>query len=72
MYELWLPWAYHYGVGGVFCLMVWLALARVGAWPSRASGQRWIVAASIGGLLLFALVHAAWIALAAASPAGAS
>lgn len=72
MYELWLPWAYHYGVGGLFCLIVWLALACVGAWPSRESGQRRIAVAAIGGLVLFAALHALWIAWAAASSTGAA
>lgn len=61
MNEIWWSWAYHYGVGGLLWALALGALARVGALPARLSGERWILGATCGGLLLFAVVHAAWI-----------
>lgn len=66
----WPQWLYQYVLGGaMFVATVALAL-RVGALRWRRARDRHLLLALAAGLLLFAVVHAAWIAL-VGQPAGA-
>ena len=59
----WVPWLYHYGVGGfVFVTVVIIAL-RAGALRSGHRLERRLLVALCLGLVAFMAVHGVWIAL---------
>lgn len=61
--DTWLPFFYHYGVGGLlFFVSLWVALTT-GAVRLERRGERWLVAALVAGLAGFMLFRAVWIAL---------
>jgi len=62
--DTWLPYFYHYGVGGaIFVVSLGLLLAS-GALRTSRERDRWLLAAMALGLLGFMVAHAVWIALA--------
>ena len=64
--DTWLPYFYHYGIGGVLFAISMTLLLTSGALHMHDKLHRHLVLAMIGGLLLFMLGHAVWIALATA------
>jgi hypothetical protein len=64
--DIWLPYFYHYGVGGAVFVASLIVLIATGALRTAEREDRRLLAAMIGGLLLFVVGHAAWIALATA------
>jgi hypothetical protein len=64
--DTWLPYFYHYGIGGVLFVISIVLLITSGALRMHDKLHRRLMLAMIGGLLLFMVGHAAWIALATA------
>ena len=61
----WIPWLYHYGVGGlVFAAGVTIALRSGALRPAHRPDRRLLAVLGLG-LLAFMGGHALWIALAA-------
>ncbi len=60
----WIPWLYHYGVGGVVFLACIAIACRSGAVRFRHRPDRLLVIALFAGLVAFMTIHAVWIALA--------
>jgi len=66
MMDTWLPYFYHYGIGGVLFVISMILLLTSGALHMHDQRHRRLVLAMIGGLLLFMMGHAVWIVLATA------
>lgn len=62
--DIWLPFLYHYGVGGAFFVTSLFVLIRAGALRPAEPEDRGMLVAMIGGLALFIAGHALWISLA--------
>lgn len=63
----WLPFIYDYGVGGLlFATTIYLGI-RVGAIDLTRPVDRRTLVLTVVGFLLFASVHAIWIAIASRS-----
>ncbi len=58
----WLPWAYQYGIGGIFVVSTLVLALRSGALKADRPGDKRLAFALAGGYLAFALIHAVWIA----------
>jgi len=57
----WYSWLYHYGVGGLFFSICLALMLKSRAIRLEDRHHRRLVWSMIGGLLLFMVVHAAWI-----------
>lgn len=64
--DIWLPYFYHYGVGGAIFVVSLIVLMATGALRPAVREDRRLLLAMIGGLLLFMVGHASWIVLATA------
>jgi len=62
--DIWLPYVYHYGVGGAVFVASLVTLIAAGAIRPAEPEDRRLLAAMIGGLALFMAGHALWITLA--------
>ena len=63
--EPWIPFLYVYGVGGIVFVASLVGGYVAGAIDLRRPSDRRTLAALIGGLLLFASIHASWITMVA-------
>ncbi len=59
----WTSWCYHYGVGMTLLMGSLVVLSRLGVLSGDAPARR-VAWTLVAGCVLFASVHAAWIALA--------
>ena len=61
----WPQWIYQYGVGGLFFALTVLLAVYVGAVRWRHPPDRRLLLSIAAALIVFAAIHAVWIALAA-------
>lgn len=59
----WIAWLYHYGIGGFVFVTSVIILISTGALRLDRSRDRGLLVALVVGLLAFAALHGAWIAL---------
>lgn len=64
--DTWLPFFYHYGVGGLLFLASLLVALGTGAVRWDRQRDRRLVLVLVAGMVGFALIRAVWIALATA------
>lgn len=62
--DTWLPFFYHYGVGGLLFVLSLLAALGTGAVRWDRQRDRRLVLVLVAGMVGFALIRAVWIALA--------
>ena len=60
----WIPWIYHYGVGGLLFLGSLVLALRTRSLRLSRRPDRWLLLTLVSGLLGFMAVHGVWIALA--------
>jgi len=60
----WLQWCYNYGVGGAAFLATVVVALRMRAIRIDHLPERQLLMALTAGIVLFAAVHAVWIAIA--------
>ena len=58
----WIPWLYHYAVGGAVAGATLFIAWKAGAISLSRRLDRRLLAALVGGYVGFALIHALWIA----------
>ncbi|MBX3414911.1 MAG: hypothetical protein KF708_19660 [Pirellulales bacterium] len=61
--DIWLPFFYHYGVGGAVFVLSLIVLIAAGALRPAEREDRRLLVAMVGGLALFIAGHALWISL---------
>ena len=59
----WIPWLYHYGIGGVVFVVSMIVLLSSGAIRMDRPRDRKLFFALVIGLLAFMSLHGVWIAL---------
>lgn len=64
--DTWLPFFYHYGVGGLLFTLSLIVAVRTGAVRWSRPRDRRLVWTLVAGMVGFGLIRAVWIALATA------